>query len=167
MQVVIEIPAGTNEKWEVNKTTGQIEWEVLKNGEKRMIRYLSYPANYGFVPQTVVDKSTGGDDDPADVFVLGPALARGSIVAVKLIGMINMLDNNEADPKLLAVRADDTLLNINSHQELMDKYSGINEIIKLWLAHYKGTNRVEIVSEDDEKAALSYVIEAHKTFIND
>lgn len=167
VQVVIEIPAGTNEKWEVNKTTGRLEWEVLKNGEKRMIRYLGYPANYGFIPQTVVDKSTGGDGDPADVFVLGPAIARGSIVAVKLIGMINMRDNNEADPKLLAVCADDTIFNINSLQELMDNHPGIIEIIKLWLVHYKGPNHVEIVSEGDEEAALRYISEAHNTFIND
>lgn len=166
VQVVIEIPAGTNEKWEVNKTTGQLEWQVLENGEKRIIQYLAYPANYGFVPQTLVPESTGGDGDPADVFVLGSALIRGSVVKVKIIGMIHMLDENEADPKLLAVHTDDAVFTVNSFEELKERYPGVLEIIKQWLANYKGANRIEIISEGDEKEALSYVNEAHKSFIN-
>lgn len=71
IQVVIEIPAGTNQKWEVNKETGHIEWDQLTPDSMRIIDYLAYPANYGFVPQTLLSKESGGDGDPVDVFVLG------------------------------------------------------------------------------------------------
>ena len=53
--VVIEIPAGLNEKWEVNKKTGQLMRDT-ENGKPRTIHYLGYPANYGFIPQNTVTK---------------------------------------------------------------------------------------------------------------
>jgi inorganic pyrophosphatase len=72
VNVVIEIPAGTNQKWELNKATGQIEWEQVSPDSFRVIiDYLPYPANYGFVPQTLLPETSGGDGDPVDVFVLG------------------------------------------------------------------------------------------------
>ncbi|MBX2927423.1 MAG: inorganic diphosphatase [Saprospiraceae bacterium] len=80
VNVVIEIPAGTNQKWEVNKVSGQIEWEQIAPDSFRVIDYLAYPANYGFVPQTLLSEASGGDGDPLDVFVLGPAISRGTIV---------------------------------------------------------------------------------------
>jgi inorganic pyrophosphatase len=166
VQVIIEIPVGSNEKWEFNKANGLIEWQLLENGEGRMIHYLGYPANYGFIPQTLVPAATGGDGDPVDVFVLGSSMNRGSVVKVKIVGMINILDDNESDPKLLAVHADDQLFNIHSYKMLMNKYPGVVEIIKLWLLHYKGADRIKIVSEGDEKDAMSYIKEAHKSFIN-
>ena len=51
INVVIEINAGSNEKWEVSDNGDEII-HTLKNNKKRMINYLPYPYNYGFVPQT-------------------------------------------------------------------------------------------------------------------
>ena len=48
----VEIPAGTKQKWQVNKKTGILEWEE-KDGKKRVVNFLSYPGNYGFIPQTL------------------------------------------------------------------------------------------------------------------
>ena len=47
INVVVEIPTGTSEKWEVNKYSGNIEWEI-KYGEPKVVRYLGYPGNYWF-----------------------------------------------------------------------------------------------------------------------
>lgn len=88
MHVVVEIPAGTNEKWEVDPN-GQLVWEQ-KNGQPRVVHYLPYPANYGMVPRTLQDERTGGDGDPLDVLVLGPALDRGLLVATRAIGVIRV-----------------------------------------------------------------------------
>ena len=83
INVVIEIPSGTRQKWEVNKITGQIEWEQLSSGLYRVVDYLPYPANYGFVPQTTLPKSSGGDGDPVDVFVLGSSVNREEIIKAR------------------------------------------------------------------------------------
>jgi len=50
LNAVIEIPAGTNAKWEVDSKTGILSWEI-KDGKPRMVKYLGYPGNYGMVPR--------------------------------------------------------------------------------------------------------------------
>lgn len=166
VNVVIEIPAGTSQKWEVNKTTGQIEWEQVAPDSLRVIDYLPYPANYGFVPQTLVSETGGGDGDPVDVFVLGSAIARETIINVRIVGMINMLDDNESDVKLLGVNVNETGFDVHSYQMLMTEYHGVVDIIKLWLLHYKGPDRIEILSIDDERDAIRFLKTAHKDYID-
>jgi len=166
VNVVIEISAGTNQKWEANKTTGLIEWQRVTPDSLRIIDYLAYPANYGFVPQTLLSKDGGGDGDPVDVFVLGPAIERESVASVRIIGIIHMLDDGESDSKLLAVDADSPVLNVKSLAILEEKYPGVVDIIKLWLLNYKGTNRIEILSVQDEKHATWYLKSAHNEYIN-
>ena len=48
---IIEIPSGTNQKWEISDDYKYLELE-FKNGYPRIIKYLGYPANYGFIPNT-------------------------------------------------------------------------------------------------------------------
>jgi len=164
VNVVIEIPAGTSQKWEVNKISGRIEWEQVTADSLRVIDYLSYPANYGFIPQTLVSATSGGDGDPADVFVLGPAMDRETITNVRIIGIINMLDNGESDAKLLGVNTSETAFNVHTFEMLLNEYPGVIDIIKLWLSHYKGAGMVEIISVDDEKVAMEYVKTVHQDY---
>jgi inorganic pyrophosphatase len=166
VNVVIEIPAGTNQKWEVNKETGRIEWERVNPDSSRVVDYLAYPANYGFVPQTLLPQSTGGDGDPVDVFVLDPAIARGTIVSVRIVGIIHMLDDDEMDSKLLAVSAENEGLHAETFQMLVSKYPGVLEILQIWLSNYKGPGRIEILSVQDENHAIRYLKEAHNEYIN-
>jgi inorganic pyrophosphatase len=63
---VVELGAGTNRKFEYNKITGKFEQD-FQNGKPRVISYLPYPGNYGFIPSTLSDKSMGGDGDALDV----------------------------------------------------------------------------------------------------
>lgn len=166
VNVVIEIPAGTNQKWEVNKETGKIEWEQVTPDSLRVIDYLPYPANYGFVPQTLLPEAAGGDGDPVDVFVLGSTIAREKIVKVRIVAIIHMLDDNESDSKLLAVNAEESDFNIDSHKMLNTNYPGVIEIIKLWLQHYKGSDKVKIISVNAESDAICYLKTAHFNFMN-
>ena len=62
-QVVIEIPAGTIEKYEIDKKNGGLKIDQ-RDGKPRLIKFLSYPANYGMIPQTLLPKNLGGDGDP-------------------------------------------------------------------------------------------------------
>ncbi len=167
VHVVIEIPAGTNQKWEVNKVTGAIEWEQLTPDSLRIIDYLAYPANYGFVPQTLLPEAAGGDGDPVDVFVLGPSIDRERIVKVRIIGMIHMLDDGELDSKLLAVDVNNPHgFNVKTYEMLLNEYPGALEIIKMWLLNYKGTNSVKILAVNDEREAIRYLRTAHIDYIN-
>jgi inorganic pyrophosphatase len=165
VNVVIEIPAGTNEKWEVNKQTGNIECQQVTPDSLRMIDYLVYPANYGFVPQTLLSETDGGDGDPVDVFILGPSIPRGEIVKVRIVGIIHMIDDYELDPKLLAVDFDSPVLDVSSYEMLVNKYPGVVEIIRLWLSNYKGPGYIDILSVNDENDALHYLKRANFDYI--
>ena len=139
INVVIEINAGSNEKWEVSDNGDEII-HTLKNNKKRMINYLPYPYNYGFVPQTVVPIDGGGDGDPLDIIVIGPSIKRGSIVKVKPIATMIMKDVNELDPKIVAISLNNLdLSHVNSLDDLKKDYIGLFEIVKLWTINYKGT----------------------------
>ncbi|MEE4285843.1 MAG: inorganic diphosphatase [Mariniphaga sp.] len=161
VHVVIEIPAGTNQKWEVNKVTGQIEWEQITPDSFRVINYLPYPANYGFVPQTLLPEVSGGDGDPVDVFVLGEHIERGHIVKCKIIGGIEMMDNGETDDKLIALPVQSHWEKINTLENLNQNYPGVLEILNTWLLHYKRNNEVKILSLRNEAEAVNYLETAH------
>ena len=165
VNVVIEIPAGTNQKWEVNKVSGQIGWEQVTPDSFRVINYLPYPANYGFVPRTLVPEDTGGDGDPVDVFVLGERIERGNFVPCKIIGLIEMSDNGEEDSKFIALPVQTHWKNISSLQELNHYYPGVLDILKIWLSNYKGPDMVKILSVNNERDAIRYLKTAHNDYI--
>lgn len=142
INVVVEIPTGTNEKWEVDKNTGYLKWE-FQNGRPRIVKYLGYPGNYGMIPRTLLPKEHGGDGDPLDVVVLGPAVSRGRILKARLIGVMRMIDNGQRDDKLIAIMADSPLGNIRSIVEMNEKFSGISHILDIWFSNYKGPGKTQ------------------------
>ncbi|MCK5839193.1 MAG: inorganic diphosphatase [Bacteroidales bacterium] len=153
INVVVEIPAGTLEKWEVDKSDGKIKLEHI-DGKPRIINYLGYPGNYGMIPRTLLSKESGGDGDPLDVIVLGPPIERGSVVKCKLIGVLYLLDRKEQDDKLIAVLADSPLYHVNSVDELNENYNGITQILQLWFTNYKGPGKMESKGFGDKKMAI-------------
>lgn len=95
--VVIEVPKGSKTKYELDKKSG------LLRVDRVLFSSVHYPANYGFIPQTYCD-----DKDPLDVLVLGQdPVVPLSIMMAKPIGVMKMLDQGEADDKIIAVHAND------------------------------------------------------------
>lgn len=154
INAIIEIPAGTSEKWEVDKSNGKIIWEFVDK-KPRIVKYLGYPGNYGMIPRTLLSKEFGGDGDPLDVIVLGPPVEKGSIVKCKLIGVLYLLDRGEKDDKLIAISPDSPLYDVNSIVELNDSFNGISEILQLWFTNYKGPGKMESKGFGDKKTALN------------
>ena len=154
VKMLVEIPAGTLEKWEYNQLTKLIERDI-KNGKPRTIHYLGYPANYGIILNTFSPIEQGGDGDPLDVFLLGPPLNKGAIQEVKIIGYIEMLDEQESDNKFIAVSNNDDLFGeINDISELQIKYPDLILIIKTWLKNYKGSHS-DIIIENVLNAEMA------------
>ena len=142
INVVVEIPTGTNAKWETDKSGGTMKWE-LKKGKPRVVSYLGYPGNYGMVPRTLLPQEWGGDGDPLDVLILAPPLPRGSVVKARAIGVLKMLDGGEQDDKIIAVLPDSDLGRVCSIEELRREFTGIPEIIEIWFSNYKGPGKME------------------------
>ncbi len=162
VNVVIEISAGSTEKWEVNKVTGQIERDSL-NGQPRTIQYLGYPGNYGFIPQTLLSKEAGGDGDPLDVLVIGESVDRGTILRCKVLGALKLLDHNEKDDKLIAL-SETSHIKVANLAELDTQYTGILEVIETWFENYKGKGIVITQGFDSESMAIGTIEEAITAF---
>lgn len=93
VNVIIEIPAGSSIKYELDKESGVVM--VDRFGYTAMF----YPFNYGFIPQTHAE-----DGDPVDVLVISTyAVSPGCGIAVRPIGMLEMEDEAGIDTKIIAV----------------------------------------------------------------
>jgi inorganic pyrophosphatase len=94
---VVEIPRGSRNKYEMDKETGAIFLDRM------LFTATRYPADYGFVPETLAE-----DGDPLDVLVLvGEPTFPGCRIRVRAIGAFLMEDSGAADHKVLAVPAGD------------------------------------------------------------
>jgi inorganic pyrophosphatase len=151
-KAIIEIPSGTNAKFEIDKNSGQLFIEQI-DGNPRRINYLPYPSNYGMIPGTLQSEEEGGDGDPLDVIVLGPALEAGSDIPVRFIGVLKLLDGGEIDDKLIAVSEGNPFSELNSLSELQEDFPGATEILRLWFLNYKGPGEMEVIGWGDELEA--------------
>lgn len=93
INAVIEIPYGSNIKYEIDKDSGAIMVDRV------MASAMFYPANYGFIANTLAD-----DGDPVDILVLNEyPIQAGAVIPCRLIGVLIMEDESGMDEKLLAV----------------------------------------------------------------
>ena len=127
----IEIPAGTKQKWEFNDKTGEMEKDY-KDGKERIIQFLPYPGNYGFIPETLA-----GDGDPIDVIDLDESEERGELKEVRIIGALNFEDKKEEDIKFVGVSPNGTFGQIQSIEQLLMEKPAVLEILKSWFLNYK------------------------------
>lgn len=160
---VIEIPAGTNEKWEISKNGKILELEI-KNGQPRIVDYISYPFNYGFLPKTLLPLIEGGDGDALDIIVLSQKeLPRASVVSVKIIGMLQIKDQGEQDNKVISVLNNSRFSKLGNINELQENYPGILDIIQSWFSNYKGT-KINLERVADRKETLQFIIDSKKLY---
>jgi inorganic pyrophosphatase len=163
VNAAIEIPAGTNAKWEATKDGEAVAWE-RQRGRLRVVHYLPYPANYGMVPGTLLPREDGGDGDPLDVLLLGPARDRGEVVPARLVGVLRLLDDGERDDKLLAVDLEGPLGGVTDLDALERDFPGVTAILDGWFAHYKGPGRIETRGFGDRASALEVLGLAERGF---
>ena len=91
INAVIEIPAGTTKKIEYNKETLEFNVDQI-DGKDRIIKFLPYIGNYGFIPSTLSDTAKGGDGDPLDIIVISETKSTGTILSVIPIAVIRIVD---------------------------------------------------------------------------
>jgi inorganic pyrophosphatase len=137
--VAVEIPAGTNDKWETSTTNTHVMFWEFKNGKPRVISYLPYVGNYGSLVNSRAD-----DGDPLDVLVLAPAVRRGAIQKVRIIGVLKVSEPGDTpgtkvmDDKLIAVTDGTPMGTAASLADLDSSYPGVTDIVKVWFENYKG-----------------------------
>ena len=158
LQIVVEIPAGTNKKIEYNYVTNTFPVDI-KDGKERIINFLPYPGNYGFIPSTMMDRVRGGDGDALDVLVLSPHSATQTILEVIPIALLNLIDNGEIDSKIIAVpiNPNHRVISAASYSQLHLEYPKVQQLIKLWFTSYKGSRIVEFNGWGNELSAKAEI----------
>ncbi|MEM6877599.1 MAG: inorganic diphosphatase [Bacteroidota bacterium] len=159
LNMIVEIPAGTSEKFEYSGQKRTFVQDTLPNGEKRRIQFLPYPGNYGFIPSTMMDEARGGDGDPLDILVIGQHAPRGSLLSVEPIAALLLTDNGEIDTKIIAVPADPVQRSLpaNNYLELLLEYPAAHRIIEDWFLNYKGREEMELIRWEDEAYAWAEI----------
>jgi len=158
-QAVIEIPTGSRQKWEVNHKSGNIEWE-FKDNRPREVKFLGYPGNYGFVPQT-----RSGDGDPLDIIVLSESAKIGDILEVVVLGLLKLEDSGEEDTKIIAITKNSPFKDIKTLKEMLIKYPNIIPIVKEWFEGYKGPGYMLFNGYADKKEAINHIEKAQQKWL--
>jgi inorganic pyrophosphatase len=97
INVIVEIPKGSKNKYEIDKATGLIALDRVNHTSQDM------PFDYGFVPQTLWH-----DGDPLDVIILTTyPLLSGILARVRPVAIMGMIDSGDVDDKIIAVPVDD------------------------------------------------------------
>ena len=147
----IEIPKGSNVKYELDKQTGHIIVDRI------LYTATHYPGNYGFIPKTY-----GDDNDPLDVIVIcSEQVFPGSLIRCYPIGMLNMVDDGENDQKIIAIPFNDP--NYNMCKSLEDLPTHIFEEIKHFFSVYKSlehkdTTVDEIFGLEEAQQVIDYAM---------
>ena len=151
---VIEIPAGTNKKIEYNKKSKKFEIDQ-RDDKDRIVDFLPYPGNYGYIPGTLMDKGRGGDGDAIDVLVLAENLPTGTVIPVRPIATLMLFDEGEADTKIIAIPVDTSLqtMHITGFEHFMIDYDAARHIIETWFMNYDGLGTNEFRGWNNEDYA--------------
>ncbi len=149
MNVIVEIPQGSSNKYELDKDTGLIKLDRVNYGPTH------YPVNYGFVPQTLWD-----DGDAVDVLLFSTfPLHPGVLVTIRPVGIMKMIDGGESDDKIIGVPAEDR--RFENVKDVGDLNPHTLREIKLFFETIK-----QLKGKPVEVKVLSFdgVSEAHKAF---
>lgn len=122
---VIEIPFGSSVKYELDKQSGLIKLDRV------LYSAVYYPANYGFIPQTLAE-----DDDPLDVLVLcQEAVVPLTLMHARAIGLMTMIDSGKRDHKIVAVATHDP--EFNSYREASEMPEHRLAMLRRFFLDYK------------------------------
>lgn len=145
-RAVIEIPKGSNLKYELDKSTGLLKLDRVLSSA------VYYPANYGFIPQTLAE-----DDDPLDVLVYCteevPSLC---LCDARAVGLMSMIDHGDADHKIIAVLQADPVY--TEFTKASDFPSHIFKMLRRFFNDYKQLEGKEVTVDEVLPAEAAYSV---------
>ena len=152
VNVIIEIPAHSDPvKYEIDKESGALFVDRF------MTTPMFYPANYGYIPQTLSE-----DGDPVDVLVVTPyPLISGVVIRCRPVGMLKMIDESGIDAKILAVPVSKVSTLYDGVQSLDDLPPQLLTNIAYFFEHYKdleGGKWTKIEGWADMEAAKAEIL---------
>lgn len=143
---IVEIPFGSSVKYELDKTSGLIKLDRV------LYSAVYYPANYGFIPQTLAE-----DDDPLDVLVLcQETVVPLTMIYARAIGLMTMIDAGKKDHKIIAVATKDP--EFNSYREAKEMPPHRLLMLRRFFQDYKLLEGKAVEVDEMRPAAEAYPI---------
>jgi inorganic pyrophosphatase len=137
---------GSSVKYELDKSTGLLKLDRI------LYSAVYYPANYGFIPQTLAE-----DDDPLDVLVLcQETVVPLTLVKARAIGLMTMIDSGKKDHKILAVAINDP--EFNGYREAGELPAHRWSMLRRFFQDYKQLEGKAVEVDDMTPAAFTYPI---------
>lgn len=163
INVVVENPAGTSEKWAVQED-GSLVWERGRHGEQRLTNYLPWPANGGMIPRTYLDPELGGDGEPLDVLVLGQSVERGRVIRAVVIGTIRIRETLGRDDKILAVLTGSVFEDVTDIDDLDTRFPGVLQILSTYYQNYVEPGARQTLGFGSRAAARLLIADCQRSF---
>jgi inorganic pyrophosphatase len=155
--VVIEIPKGSNIKYEIDEETGALFVD------RKLFTAMFYPCNYGFVPQTKEK-----DGDPVDVLVLGnDAVMPMSVIRANPVGVLITADEEGEDAKVVAVPVAKVDPSFSDVKDIGSVPQHMQDQIKHFFEHYKELEKgkyVKVKSWENKESAKKKISEAMERY---
>ena len=143
---VIEIPSGSSVKYELDKESGLIKLDRV------LYSAVYYPANYGFIPQTLAE-----DDDPLDVLVLcQETVVPLTIIHTRTIGLMTMIDAGKKDHKIIGVATEDP--EFTSFREASEMPAHRLMMLRRFFQDYKQLEGKAVEVDEIQPPAVAYPI---------
>ncbi|MGA8143346.1 MAG: inorganic diphosphatase [Candidatus Acidiferrales bacterium] len=143
---IIEIPLHSNVKYELDKASGMIRMDRV------LYSAVFYPANYGFIPQTLAE-----DHDPLDVLVLcQESVVPLTVMHARVIGLMTMIDSGDPDHKIIAVATSDP--EYSEYHEAGELPPHQMAMVRRFFQDYKQLEGKEVDVDEILPAAKAYPI---------
>jgi inorganic pyrophosphatase len=145
-KAIIEIPKGSTNKYELDKGSGLLRLDRVLSSA------VHYPANYGFIPQTL-----GEDDDPLDVLVYcTEEIPPMCLCAARAVGLMTMIDHGQPDHKVIAVLCKDPIY--SEFHKASDFPKHIFKMLRQFFEEYKNLEGKEVAVDEILPAEAAYAI---------